>query len=525
MKFTERGEVLVEVSLLPRDAAGPLLEFSVSDTGIGIPPEKQARIFEAFVQADGSTTRQYGGTGLGLSIAAQLVERMGGQISVESAPGRGSRFRFSVRFAAAARGRPPARPPKRLRGLRVLVVDDNETNRRILEEVLAHWQLRPRAVGGAPEALAELERAARARRPYALVLLDANMPQMDGFDLAELIRNQPHLAGASIMMLSSGVRPGERERCVALGIAAHLTKPVKQSDLMDALVLALHPEGVVAAEQPGADAARGPSLRVLVAEDNLVNQQVAASMLKRAGHRAVVAGNGREVLALLQREAFDLILMDVQMPELDGLETTAAIRERERAAGGHVPIVALTAHAMKGDAEKCLAAGMDGYLAKPLHPRELAAAIAGALSGGQPLPEPPAGGGTEPEEGTIDVARVLERVGGDVRSLTRIVRIFRADYPAQLGRIREALTRGDHAGVRAAAHALKGSVGNFAAPRASAATLRLQQMGEERRLEGAAAALEELERELSALADALAAIVRRPRGSARRAAPQHRRRR
>ena len=311
---------------------------------------------------------------------------MGGRITVESEPGRGSRFRFSARFAVATGPSRAAasRLPARLRGLRVLVVDDNATNRHILEEVLTQWRMRPTAVAGARAALEEMEAADREGRPYPLMLLDANMPVMDGFDLAAKVQQSPRLAGASIMMLSSGARPGDRARCFELGISAYLTKPVKQSDLMDTIMGVLVSRSEERKARPRKEAARlppgGRRLRVLVAEDNAVNQQVAAGMLERAGHEAVVAANGREALALLEKEAFDLVLMDVQMPELDGLETTAAIRERERVRGGHLPIVAVTAHAMKGDAERCLAAGMDGYVAKPLQPRELEAAIARVIA-------------------------------------------------------------------------------------------------------------------------------------------------
>jgi CheY-like chemotaxis protein len=500
IKFTERGEVVVQVERQAEEEGAVVLGFLVADTGIGIPRDKQKLIFEAFAQADGSTTREYGGTGLGLSISAQLVGLMGGRISVESEPGRGSRFRFSARFGAApARARAGDRLPVPLRGLRVLVVDDNATNRRILEEVLLQWRMQPTAVASARAALDELEAAARAKRPYPLVLLDASMPVTDGFDLAAKIQQTPRLAGASIMMLSSGARPGDRARCFELGISAYLTKPVKQSDLMDTIVgvFASHPAR--GKKRPPAGASPPPKdgrrLRVLVAEDNAVNQQVAAGMLERAGHEAVVAANGREALALLEKQSFDVVLMDVQMPELDGLETTTAIRERERTTGGHLPIVALTAHAMKGDAERCLEAGMDAYLAKPLQPRALVAAIDGVL-------------GSRP--GVLDLARLLERVGGDRKALAELVRIFEEDAPKQVARIRKAIGEGDGAALRAAAHALKGAVSNFAAPPATEAALRLQKMGEAGQLAGAEDALDLVERQIGALLASLAAEIRRP---------------
>ncbi len=443
IKFTERGEVVVQVEKETEEAGDVVLRFVVADTGIGIPREKQQLIFEAFAQADGSTTREYGGTGLGLSIAAQLVDLMGGRIGVDSEPGRGSRFRFSARFGTATeRARIADRLPAQLRGLRVLVVDDNATNRRILEEVLTQWRMQPTAVASARAALEEMEAAQRAGRSYPLVLLDASMPGMDGFELAERVQKSPRLARASIMMLSSGARPGDRARCFELGISAYLTKPVKQSDLMDTIMSVLGSRLPKAKKRPGAVAELPPkaarSLRVLVAEDNAVNQQVAVGMLERAGHVATVAENGREVLALLERGAFDVVLMDVQMPEMDGLEATAAIRERERATGGHLPIVALTAHAMKGDAERCLEAGMDAYLAKPLQPRELAAAIEGVLGGApSPAPEPPPA-----TPAFVDLERLLERVGGDRKALVELVRIFRADSPKQVARIRKAIEAG-----------------------------------------------------------------------------------
>jgi CheY-like chemotaxis protein len=520
IKFTERGEVVVQVEKETEEAGDVVLRFVVADTGIGIPREKQQLIFEAFAQADGSTTREYGGTGLGLSIAAQLVNLMGGRIGVDSEPGRGSRFHFSARFGTATeRARIADRLPAQLRGLRVLVVDDNATNRRILEEVLTQWRMQPTAVASARAALAAMEAAQRAGRPYPLVLLDASMPGMDGFELAERVQKSPRLARASIMMLSSGARPGDRARCFELGISAYLTKPVKQSDLMDTIMSVLGSRPPKAKKRAGAIAELPPkaarSLRVLVAEDNAVNQQVALGMLERAGHVATVAENGREVLALLERGAFDVVLMDVQMPEMDGLEATAAIRERERATGGHLPIVALTAHAMKGDAERCLEAGMDAYLAKPLQPRELAAAIEGVLGGAPSRPlsrEPPPSA-----PALVDLERLLERVGGDRKALVELVRIFRADSPKQVARIRKAIDEGDAPALRAAAHAVKGAVSNFAAPAAAETAQRLQKMGEEGRLQEAGDALGRLEGEIEALLAALAEAAGKPGRRAPRA--------
>jgi PAS domain S-box-containing protein len=511
IKFTERGEVVVEVAKKSERAGEVELGFVVADTGIGIPLQKQQLIFEAFAQADSSTTRRYGGTGLGLSISAQLVTMMGGTLKVESNPGQGSRFLFTVRFGLPG-ARPEApRPAARLRGLRVLVVDDNATNRRILHEMLTHWRMRPTSVNGGREALEELEGAARRGKPYPVVLLDGQMPEMDGFALAEQIQRRPQLAGASIMMLTSGPRPGDRARCAALGVSAYLTKPIKQSDLLDTIMGVLDggQQARPTAKAGGHRRAR-KGLRILVAEDNAVNQMVAVGLLEREGHSAVVARNGREALALLDRQSFDLVLMDVQMPELDGLETTAAIREGERATGAHLPIVAVTAHAMKGDAERCLAAGMDAYLAKPLDPRELKATLAAFVTAGAEAASPSA-------HDVIDERLLLDRVGGDRRALSRLVRLFLVDSRKLAARIRRAIAAQDAAALRAAAHALKGSVSNFVAPVATAAAARLQQIGEAGDLSDASGAAADLEQELARVCQRLTELAdeARPADTAR----------
>jgi CheY-like chemotaxis protein len=508
IKFTARGEVLVEIVQERRDGARVTLSFLVSDTGIGIPREKQALIFEAFAQADGATTREYGGTGLGLAIASRIVETMGGRISVDSDPGRGSRFRFGAAFEIPSLATTRVAPPPRTRGLRVLVVDDNATNRRILGETLSHWRMRPTLASGADEALAALEQAAGSRRPFALVLLDANMPGIDGFALAEKIRRRPRLARAPILMLTSGPRPGDQHRALALGVASYLIKPVKQSDLLDRILESLFAGPVPAATGQRARVRAERQLRVLVAEDNLVNQRVAAGMLERAGHRAVVVANGRQALAALENEPFDLVLMDVQMPEMDGFEATAAIREREAATGRRVPIVALTAHAMKGDAERCLAAGMDAHLAKPLQARELASVLSTLAGGGA----------------AIDRARLLERVGGDRRALREVARLFLADAPRRLAEIRAAIAGADARALRSAAHALKGAVANFAAPAATEAALELQKLGDAADLSEAPLAFERLKRELAAVRRALQDLIGRPRPARKKSAPHRTRR-
>jgi PAS domain S-box-containing protein len=382
IKFTEKGEVVLRVGREGAPAAeGIRLHFAISDTGIGIPADKQQSIFAPFVQADGSTTRKYGGTGLGLTITAKLVGLMGGRIWVESEPGRGSTFHFTARFGhgPAVRRAGPSQSGRGLQGLSVLVVDDNFTNRRLLEEWLKQWDMKPTAVDGAGAALAALRAAVSAGRPFSLVLLDAMMPEVDGFQLAEQIKQHPELAAVPIMMLSSSDRHGDSTRCRRLGLENHLVKPLNPSDLRAALRAAAagshRPPPGNTPVPPAAAPPAAASLNVLLAEDNVVNQRVAQRLLEKHGHRVVRANNGAEALACLEQQPFDLVLMDVQMPDLDGLEATAQIRRREQATGRRVPIIAMTAHAMSGDRERFLAAGMDGYVAKPIEARELLRAI------------------------------------------------------------------------------------------------------------------------------------------------------
>jgi two-component system sensor histidine kinase/response regulator len=380
IKFTEQGEVALRIQVKGREGSEAMFQFSVADTGIGIPEGKQTLIFDAFSQADTSTTRKYGGTGLGLTISARLVRMMGGEIWVESQVGRGSQFHFTVRLGMAGSKEikiGTTAPPELLRDVRVLVVDDNETNRRILKGMLLRWQMKPTCASAAQAALEELSVAYESGKPFALILTDMNMPGMNGFEMVEAIRKRPELATATIMMLTSSGHRGDAARCKALGVAAYLLKPVRQSELREAIarVLGARPQdGVIPlVTRFSLQDARAPeeSLRVLLAEDNLVNQRLAVRLLEKRGHRVAVAENGVEALKALEKEKFDLVLMDVQMPEMDGLEATAAIREKERGTGMRQAIVALTAHAMKGDREKCIAGGMDEYLTKPIRPQDL----------------------------------------------------------------------------------------------------------------------------------------------------------
>jgi signal transduction histidine kinase/CheY-like chemotaxis protein/streptogramin lyase len=380
IKFTARGEVGLEVALESRTRDQAQLHFVVRDTGIGIAPEKQKLIFEAFSQADGSTARMFGGTGLGLTISSRLASMMGGRIWVESELGKGSRFHFAVQVGTAG-GAVSIEPPERvqLAGLPVLVVDDNLTNRRILGDMLRRWGMQPELASSGAEAMTMLQQAERSGPGFALLLVDAEMPDMDGFTLVERIRQQADLRKITIMMLTSAGQRGDAARCRQLGIAAYLVKPIVQSQLLEAILNVLgaraqgaHPVPLVTRHSLR-EGQR--SLRVLLAEDNAVNQVLASRLLEKHGHTVVVASNGRKALEALERQKFDLVVMDVSMPEMDGFEAAAAIRAREGGTGSHIPIIAMTAHAMKGDRERCLAAGMDAYVSKPIQVNELFEAI------------------------------------------------------------------------------------------------------------------------------------------------------
>jgi CheY-like chemotaxis protein len=373
IKFTDAGEVAIEIAIGSRSEGHVELHIRVRDTGIGVPQEKQELIFDAFSQVDGSTTREYGGTGLGLTISARLVAAMHGRIWVESSLGQGSCFHFTARLGVSRESAQDPATETVLAGVRVLIVDDNATNRRILADLAGIWGMIPSTAESGPEALSQMRRASEAGRPFRLVLTDVHMPQMDGFQLAEHVKGAPHLADALILMLTSGEREGDVERCRKLGISTYLTKPVRRSYLLRALIKALTKQSTAekisepaSARHPPQKHWHGAPVRILLAEDNVINQRVARSILQKAGHAIVVAGNGREALSALTRQTFDVVLMDVQMPEVDGLEATAAIRANELGTERHLPIIAMTAHAMKGDRERCLAAGMDGYISKPI---------------------------------------------------------------------------------------------------------------------------------------------------------------
>jgi len=397
IKFTPRGEVMLRVTGEAPTPEAVVLHFAISDTGIGIPPERQDSVFEAFTQAGGSTAHANGGTGLGLAIASQLVHLMGGRVWVESEVGQGSTFHFTASFEVVSPAA-DAFPSDALdlRGLAVLVVDDNATNRRLLEAMLIAWGMLPALAASVPDALARMRAANASHRPFALVLTDFHMPDADGFDLAAAIKQDPSIAGATIVMLTSSGHPGDAALCRELNIAAYLPKPVRRSDLRSAIALALAYRPAEA-ERPALVTRHSlrearPSGRILLVEDNPVNQMFSKRLLEKRGHAVVVVSNGREALAVLEASdfsGFGCILMDVQMPEMDGFDCTALIRDRERVTRYHVPIIAMTARAMAGDEADCLRAGMDAYLSKPIQPDDLFEVVESQLRFAAAQPPPP----------------------------------------------------------------------------------------------------------------------------------------
>jgi PAS domain S-box-containing protein len=503
IKFTERGEVVLSVAV---EAAGPdnvTLRFAVRDTGIGIPPEQQQQVFLAFTQADASTTRRFGGTGLGLAIAARLVELMNGRIRVESEVGRGSTFFFTATFGRPIESQPrkshPGRPA--LGGLRVLVVDDNATNRRILDEMLGSWHMKPTVVADSASALDVLQQASPTEQRFDVVISDGQMPDIDGFMLARQIRKNPRLQRTPIVMLTSAARPDDVARCRRIGIDAYLVKPVKHSDLLDTLVTLF---GVARRRvQRGAATKKQTrrSLHILVAEDNLVNRTLVTTLLRKRGHKVTAVENGRAALETIDASphGFDVALMDVQMPEMGGLEASEAIRDREGTSGRRLPIVALTAHAMQGDRERCLDAGMDGYLSKPIDVDELVATV--ERFGGQNRQSPRAARtpSAKAAPAVFDQRAALAHTGGDRRLLEEMIALFRSDSPSYVRRIGTAVKRRDGEALRMAAHGLKGALATVGSSRGRELCAELERMGKAHRFADAATKLVRLRDHLKVL--------------------------
>ncbi|MDE2371544.1 MAG: response regulator [Burkholderiales bacterium] len=505
IKFTDEGEVLVRVTVVEQTAAGTAFQVSVKDTGVGIAPQAQARIFEHFAQADNSTTRRYGGAGLGLAICRRLLTLMGGSIRVHSVVGEGAEFVFDLRLPRALAPVNSDATAASLRGLRILVVDDNPTNRYVLEQQLQGWGMRVDSAEGADEALQGLARAVQAGDPHRLAVLDMHMPGIDGMALAQAIRSRPELAATRLMMLSSThANADERARAQA-GILRYLTKPARRSDLMHALTGMLKLEDAAIAQGvPHAAELPVPRLdgRILLVEDNPINQSVAKAMLGKLGLRCTPANNGLEAVALVREQEFDLVLMDCQMPVMDGYQATAAIRSLPEGRGARLPIIALTANAMLGDEQACLAAGMDDFIAKPYTLAKLESKIASWLGGGVPAragaavaAEAAPAPATAINPAAIAILRELDDSGRD-ELVRHLVGEFLATAAGQLELAGAAIERGDAKALAQATHKLKSSAYNLGAEALARLCAELEKCGREGRIDdGTHELLEQARRE------------------------------
>ncbi len=519
LKFTERGEVVVNAEVENQNGHEVMLHLSVRDTGVGIPIEKQKLIFDSFTQADGSMTRKYGGTGLGLTISTRLAEMMGGRVWVESEVGKGSTFHFTLLFSRSPKDAEIANrlsvAPIDWEGLSVLVVDDNQTNRRILQETMTSWGFKPAMAESGNVALVALQAVRDVGKSFKLIVVDAHMPEMDGFSLAEQIIAMREFRNTPIIMLTSAGSPGDARRCRELGFAAYLRKPVSQSELFDVVSAALHqtptyhaPE--VASAAP-ATPQTGSALRVLLAEDNVVNQTLASHLLEKRGYDVTVVGDGNAALEAIGRQKFDIVLMDIQMPHLDGLEATGALRAKEARNGGHLPVIALTAHAMKGDRERCLQAGMDAYISKPIRSKELFATIEDLLAIGttKPIPQKE---NYSLESVLFDEAALLERTEGSVELCSLLVETFLKEVPEHLSKVKTAMEQRDAKQLAASTHGLKGAVANFTSGPALQSTKALENIAKAGRMDGAEEAYRKLTADLDALTASLNAFSHRQSG-------------
>lgn len=531
IKFTEHGEIVVRISAGPRNGDRMQLNCSVSDTGIGIPPDRVEKIFAAFEQADGSTTRRYGGTGLGLSISQRLVSMMGGQIRVKSVLDRGSVFLFSVVVKTVSGSAPPAFPmlPSEATATPILIVDDNATSREILTEQLTSWRMNAVAAEDGARAFGMLLVAAQRGTPYQVAVIDDRMPGMDGEELVQRIADDPRLSCTAVIQLSTDARRKDRDTPLPSVVKATVAKPVKQSELLDALMNTM---GLASQRErlekslASTDLAGQQGLKILLAEDNAVNQKLAVLLLEKRQHRVTVADDGRKAVELFQHETFDVILMDVQMPVMDGLAAVAEIRRLEAASHApRIPIVAMTAHAMKGDRERCLTAGMDGYVSKPIHPRELYGAIdqlvkrapstlplkqesgLATSSNFASLPNAAEGAAEVPAVPPlkIDWSAALVHTAGDAELMRSMIEVFLTEHPKMISEVETSLTEGDAKKLRRGAHSLKGSCGYFAASDAYEACMKLEKLGELGDLAASRDALVEVRWQLDRLAPALRA--------------------
>lgn len=489
IKFTAEGEVVLDVSKKSRSEESVTLEFQVRDSGIGIAEDKLDTVFNDFEQADSSTTRQYGGTGLGLSISRQLIELMDGTIQLKSKLGQGSTFIFDATMQVEeADAQHRAMRINALAGTRALIVDDNDTNRRILCDMLSGWGMQPSSIKTPAEAIAKLKESQQAGEPLPLVVTDFQMPRVNGLDFVQLIRDEPEIAGATVIMLTSGMKPNHAARIKELGIVGRLTKPVKQAEVFEAVVAALKlpsPEQSTSAPTDRV-AASSKSLNLLLAEDNIVNQKLAVGILESIGHAVTVANHGREALELWQQGTFDAILMDVQMPEMDGLEATRAIRKIESEHGDtqHTVIVAMTAHARDSDRRDCLDAGMDNYMSKPIRIAELRNLLEELTSDQSPatpesnLQEPTNMGIDETPKEIIDWNVAAQAVNHDQDLLKIVAKTLIEAGPDMIDNVKQCIADNDPARLRISAHALKGSVLFLGIDLVHKPALELERMGE-----------------------------------------------
>ena len=511
IKFTDHGEVGVIVEMVSRTESLAVLHFSVRDTGIGIPLEKQSVIFDAFTQADISTTRSYGGTGLGLSISKQLVQLMGGELALNSVENAGSTFYFTIELpvtVAPAEASDNTESVK-LDGLRALVVDDNPTNRRILEEVLRGWKMIPTLADGGPAALDELHKAADENKPFDLILTDCHMPKMDGFMFVEELKKFPELARSVIMMLTSSDRPGASAHCTDLGIAATLLKPLKQSELRETIVktlgLADRHQATLTAGQSASKPSIAQHLRVLMAEDNLINQRVATRFLNKLGHSVRVVDNGEKAIRALQEDEFDVVLMDIQLPVMDGFKATTAIRKQEELTGHHIPIIAMTAYAMSGDRERCLTAGMDDYVSKPINEASVAKACSLITKFNRSSVDVAVSNKIQedaeivPDQLVFDFPAALKRFEGDGEFVNEICGLILNSVPELISSLKSAVEQQDCESAGKAVHTIKGSVSNFCAEPTYHAAMRLEQICHEHQLNQLEAGCLDLVREVDRL--------------------------
>jgi PAS domain S-box-containing protein len=524
VKFTEQGEVEVAVRQVERHAANDdkrlWLEFSVRDTGIGIPADRLQAVFEPFTQADNSITRRYGGTGLGLSICRRLVGLLGGKLTVVSEEGKGSTFTFTVPFGLdPSAAEMPVVTSGEFHGIAALVVDDNQTNRRLLTTLLTNWGLRPNEATCGRDAVAELLRAHQAGSPYRLALIDVCMPEVDGFETARRIREHPQLNDLVIMMLTSADRHDDIARCRRMGLAGYVVKPVGQSDLWDAIVTALgrrpQPSGRQRQREAPPQTRAATALHVLLAEDNAANQHLARRLLEKRGHIVTVVANGREAIDAVRRERFDVVLMDVQMPEMDGYEATAAIRAGETPGGRRLPIIALTAHAISGDRQRCLEAGMDDYLSKPIRKEDLYEKVErwGAVQTSTPAENAiePQSHAMDPGNAlqltVVDMARLKNLTGDDPALISEVAEIFLTESEDLMQTIRDSLAERDAETLSKAAHSLKGSVANFGADRAFEAARSVEMASRNNELDGLDAAVQALAEQVDAVRNDLERLL------------------